>query len=128
MPIIGEMLTTASVTLRQEKNVNYRLTVLVHVSFETLSKTTSTALIPVGLVNWTTSFLGTLSLTDVLPIAVYTSFEKSRTTWRDTQNVTTSITYKNLQCKITRGKITICYCLSNSVVSFKNKLYSFLKF
>lgn len=54
--------------------------VLVHVSFKALSETTSTTLIPMSLVDRATSFLGTLGFANILPIAVYTSLEKSRTT------------------------------------------------
>jgi len=55
------------------------LTISVHCRFETLSQPTSSALIPVGFINWTFSFKFSLSFASVDSIAVNATFEEART-------------------------------------------------
>lgn len=53
------------------------LTVSVHIGLETLGESACTALVPVGLVDGTAPFHGTLHLADVPSIAVYAPLEES---------------------------------------------------
>lgn len=56
-----------------------RLTVFIHAGLKALCESTGPALIPVRLIDGTTSFKVTLSFARVNTISVYTSFEKTWT-------------------------------------------------